>query len=92
MKVNLIKETTTNSEEQINQIYNIGKIWEKENCIRSGRGLMYLFSTIEGREVFVRWLSTKEIAANISVYDSNLGVVVEIEENPALTKLLLKTI
>jgi hypothetical protein len=90
VKVNLIAETSTNSTAEIEFIYKLGSLWEKEHCVKPNKGIMYLFCDINGNKVFCEWMATKGINTQISNYE-DIASIVSIDESVELTKLLLES-
>ena len=94
MKVNLIREHSTNSESEIKFVYKLGSLWEREHCIKPNKGIMFLFADSEGNTVFCEWMASKGITAQINNYGDDgslIGSVVTIDDSPELTKLLLES-
>ena len=90
MKVNLNSSMTTNTEQEIRFVYKLGMMWEKEHCIKPNKGgIMYLFSDKDGNKAFCNWLRSKGIETEINQF-GELGTVVDFDDGPNLTKLLLE--
>ena len=92
MRLNFNAETTTNDQEQLKIVVKLSDIWGKEHHVQSKSALRYIYSNT-GLTTLSEWLSAKGIPSTFKVInddmDSQVATILDIEENPNFTKLLL---
>lgn len=93
MRVNLIQSTTTNTPDEIKTIHHLAKLWAEDNYVHPTKGGAFICSSAHGLTILAQWLTKQGAPAYVEEFaddhKNKVGVIIDIEETPELTKLLL---